>query len=162
MAAQVRAGGLLVVHALVYLLMAGLLLLRAKPVNWDTPTNLGYQEGWDSLAVVVIVVALIFGSAQGALWVRGARIGCLVACLFGAAIAFAGAGFHLDGPIANGDEVWTAGREQVVMSQLVWASYWLAETAVATTWMTAVGRWRRVHRHGNGRLFGPLPGGAQP
>lgn len=142
MAAQVRARGLLVVHGVVYVLVAGLLLVRAMPVNWDTPTNLAYQEGWGSLTVVVVAGALVVGSVQGALWARGVRIGGLIACLFGAAMAFAGAGFYLDGPIANGDEIWTAGREQVVMSQLVWASYWLAQTLVTALWLLVVGRWR--------------------
>lgn len=126
----------LLVHAAVYLLVAGLLLWRALPVNWDTPTNLDYQEGWASLTAVV---AVVFGSVQGLLWGRDARAGGLLACLIGAAVAFAGAGFYLDGPIANGDEVWTAGREQVVMSQLVWAGYWLAQTLVATLWILSLG-----------------------
>ncbi len=130
----------LVVHGAVYLLVAGLLLWRARPVNWDTPTNLAYQEGWGSLTTVTAVVAVVFGSVQGLLWGRGARVGGLLACGLGAAVAFAGAGFYLDGPIANGDDVWTAGREQVVMSQLVWAGYWPAQTLVATLWILNLGK----------------------
>jgi hypothetical protein len=125
----------LIAHATVYLLVAGLLLRLTLPVNWDTPTNLAYQEGSGSLTAVVAVAAVVFGSAQGLLWGRGSRVGGLLACWIGAAVAFAGAGFYLDGPIANGDEVWTAGREQVVMSQLVWAGYWLVQTLVATLWI---------------------------
>jgi hypothetical protein len=41
------------VHAVVYVLVAALLLVWALPVDWDTPTNLTYQEGWGSLAFVV-------------------------------------------------------------------------------------------------------------
>ena len=126
------------VHAAVYGLVAALLLVWALPVNWDTPTNLKYQEGWGSLVVVVAVVSLTLGSVEGALSARGARVGSLLACLLGAALAVMGTGFYLDGPIANGDQVWTAGREQVVMSQLVWAGYWAAQTLVAAAWLLGV------------------------
>jgi hypothetical protein len=122
------------VHAVVYVLVAALLLVWALPVDWDTPTNLTYQEGWGSLAFVVAIASLTFGSVEGVLSARGVRVGSLLACLLGGAFAFVGLGFYLDGPIANGDQVWTAGREQVVMSQLVWAWYWAAQTLVAAAW----------------------------
>ena len=95
-------------------------------------------EGWGSLAFVVTVVSLTFGSIEGVLTGRNARVAGLVACLTGAAFALAGLGFYLDGPIASGDELWTAGREQVVMSQLVWAGYWAAQTLVASAWLLGV------------------------
>ena len=135
------------VHAVVYVLVAALLLVWALPVNWDTPTNLQYQEGWGSLAFVVAIVALIFGSVEGVLSARGARVGSLLACLLGAALTFVGIGFYLDGPIANGDEVWTAGREQVVMSQLVWGGYWAAQTLVASAWPLRLRGRSRIRSH---------------
>lgn len=132
---RVRGRWFWLVQVTIYVLVAAVLLLRAMPVNWDTPTNLAYQEGWASLAFVVGVVAFVFGSVQGVLWARGVRVGGVLACLFGAAFAFAAAGFFLDGPIANGGEGWTAGREQVVMSQLAWGGFWATQTLVAAAWL---------------------------
>ena len=135
------------IHAVIYVLVAALLLAWALPVSWDTPTNLQYQEGWGSLAFVVAVVALIFGSAEGVLSARGARVRSLLACLLGAALAFVGMGFYLDGPMANGDQVWSAGREQVVMSQLVWGWYWAAQTLVASAWLLGLRGRSRIRSH---------------
>lgn len=140
MAAGVRGKSLWWVHAAVYVLVALLLLVWALPINWDTPTNLEYQEGWGSLAFVVGAVSLVFGSGEAILWTRGLRVGALTACLLGAAFAFAGTGFYLDGPIANGDEVWTSGREQVAISQLLWGGYWVAQTLVVAAWLLLLGR----------------------
>lgn len=128
------------IHVLALLLVATLLLLRAQPVNWDTPTNLAYQEGWASLVTVIVTFAVLGGSVEGVLWARGARVGAVVACLVSAAFAFAGAGFYLDGPIANGGQVATAGREQVVMSQLVWAAFWVVQTLLMAVWLRLLGR----------------------
>lgn len=145
MAAHGRTWSLWLVHAAVYVLVATLLLVWAAPVDWDSPTNLEYQEGWGSLAFVVVVVSLAFGSVEGVLDARSARGLSLVVCLLGAAFAFGAMGFYLDGPIANGDQGWTAGREQVVMSQLVWGGYWAAQTLVAVAWSLAL-RGRSVAR----------------
>jgi hypothetical protein len=123
------------VHATASALVGVLLLVRALPIDWDTPTNLEYQEGWGSLAVAICVLAVLVGSTEGVLWARGVRVGALLTCLIGAAFAFAGAGFYLDRPFANGGDVWTAGREHVVMSQLVWWWYSAAQTSVVLAWL---------------------------
>lgn len=73
------------VHLLTLLLVATLLLLRAQPVNWDTPTNLAYQEVWASLVTVIRAFAGLAGSVEGVLWAPGARTGATVACLVSAA-----------------------------------------------------------------------------
>jgi predicted membrane protein len=81
------------VHATVFALVGVLLLVRALPIDWDTPANLEYQEVWGSLAVAICVLALLIGSTEGVLWARGVRVGALLTCLIGAAFAFTGAGF---------------------------------------------------------------------
>ena len=134
MGARTKVRSVWLVHATVLVLGGVLLLVRALPVNWDTPTNVEHQEGWGSLAVVICVLAVLVGSTEGVLWARGVRVGALLTCLIGAAFAFVGAGFYLDPPLANGDEVWTAGREHVVMSQLVWWWYSAAQTSVVMAW----------------------------
>ena len=131
------------VHATVFVLVGLLLLVRALPVDWDTPTNLEYQEGWGSLAVVVCVLAVLVGSTEDVLWARGVRVGALLTCLIGAALAFAGAGFYLDPPFTNGGEVGRAGREHVVMSQLVWWWYSAAQTSVVMAWSALLARGHR-------------------
>lgn len=138
--------GPVLVHVAALLLVASLLLLRARPVDWDTPMNLAYQEGWAFLVAMIVTFAALAGSVEGVLWARGARAGAVVACLVSAAFAFAGAGFYLDGPIANGGEVETAGLEQVVMSQLVSAGFWVVQTLVVAAWLGLLGKRRRRTR----------------
>jgi hypothetical protein len=143
------------VHATVFALVGVLLLVRALPIDWDTPANLEYQEVWGSLAVAICVLALLIGSTEGVLWARGVRVGALLTCLIGAAFAFTGAGFYLDPPFAYGGEVWTAGREQVVMSQLVWWGYSAAQTSVVMAWWALLARPTQLatvsSRDGSGR-----------
>lgn len=55
----------LLVHAAVYAAVALGLLGMARPVNWQTPTNLWAQEDVGFLVIVVLVVAGVLGSLEG-------------------------------------------------------------------------------------------------
>lgn len=140
------------IHLLVYLIVVALLFLWAVPVNWDTPTNLGAYDGWAPLTGFVAIVALALGLIQRLLLARGVQIGALLACVFSAAFVFMCMGIFLDGPISNGDEVWTAGREQVVVPQLLWAWYWLVHSSVVTLWPRRQGNAQPVPSRTDGSL----------
>jgi hypothetical protein len=120
---------LLLVHACAYVAVALLLLVTAQPVNWSTPANLDAQD-WPFLTFLVLGLALILGAFQGVLLGVGQRLVGWIAAALALGVGAAGASFYVEAPFAHGDEVWTAGREDVVMSQLLWFGFWRAHTAI--------------------------------
>jgi hypothetical protein len=132
----------LLVHMAFYVAVALGLLVMASPVNWQTPTNLWAQEDVAFLVVVVLVVAGILGSLEGVSLALGHRVpGWLFAAL-ALAVGGSGASFYVQAPFAYGDETWTASREDVVMSQLVWFGFWGAHTLVACAVLASASRRR--------------------
>jgi len=70
----------------------------------------------------------------------GRRDGCSQLWLSGG--GGAGASFYVQAPFAYGDEAFTASREDVLMSQLVWFGFWSAHTLVACSVLAGVSRRR--------------------
>jgi hypothetical protein len=139
---------LLLVHGCVSIAVALLLLAMAQPVSWSTQANLEAQD-WPFLFVVVVALGLVLGTLQGVLLGVGQRVGGWVAAALAVTVGASGASFYVQAPFAYGDEVWTASREDVVMSQLVWIGYWIAHTVVTAGVVAAL----RSH----GRRIGDRP-----
>jgi hypothetical protein len=133
---------LLRVHACAYVAVALGLLAMAQPVSWSTPTNLDAQD-WPFLTGVVLALALILGALQGVLLGVEQRLVGWIAAALALGVGAAGASFYVEAPFAYGDEVWTAGREDVVMSQLLWFGFLCAHTAVTASVTAAVDSHRR-------------------
>lgn len=132
----------LLVHVAASVAVALGLLVMASPVNWQTPPNLWAQDDVGFLVVVVLIVASVLGSLEGVLLASSHRVpGWLFASL-ALGVGGSGASFYVQAPFAYGDETWTASREDVVMSQLVWFGFWGAQTLVACAVLAGASRRR--------------------
>ena len=104
--------------------------------TWDFPSQLSSQNGWGFFTVVVLVAALVLGVLEGLPLRFGPHgLGWAVAAL-ALAIGLVGASFFLGDLFSAGGEQSTATRDDVVMSQLTWAAFWLAHTVVVAAVLT--------------------------
>jgi hypothetical protein len=137
----------LLVHAAVYVSAALVLLAKAQPVDWDTPTNLEYEMGWGFYIVVIVIVAGVLGALEGGFLGRGHLVPGWLFTALAAGVGVSGAAFFIDKPFAYGDEVWTASSGDVTMSQGLWFAFWMVQTVVATISLALLGRSGDPHPH---------------